>query len=140
VFRAAALSSAYDDLYPALIKPWERMVALNLITCPEAEAMPRSDCHGWSASPIHEMISGLFGLEPATPGFGRIKISPRRGLLREGRGQFTIVGKGVVQLQWGETTKLSVIPSMDVEIEVDLRDGKPPRLVKLVKDSRTVIE
>lgn len=148
VFRAAALSGAYDDLYPTLIKPWERMVKLNLTTCPEAEAMPRSDCHGWSASPIHEMVSGVFGLEPASPGFERIKIAPRRGLLGHGRGRFAVVGKGVVEIRWGkegegqgeETAKLSVLPSMDVEVEVDLRDGKPPRLVKLTKDSRTVVE
>jgi len=37
--------------------------------------------HAWSASPVHIIPRKIMGIEPAEPGFGRIVIKPRPGLL-----------------------------------------------------------
>lgn len=39
--------------------------------------------HAWSASPAHIIPRKLMGVEPLTPGFEKIRIQPRLGMLRE---------------------------------------------------------
>ncbi|KKY30730.1 putative bacterial alpha-l-rhamnosidase domain protein [Diaporthe ampelina] len=52
VFRAVSLAEVYEECWSTLIQPWEKMVADNLTTWAESESMTRSDCHGWSATPL----------------------------------------------------------------------------------------
>ncbi len=58
---------------------WEEYEALlktGSTTWPEDPVSARSDCHGWSTTPIYEICHNLLGVRPGEPGFGRIVIAP----------------------------------------------------------------
>jgi alpha-L-rhamnosidase len=95
VFRAAAKTGLYEELWPRLIRPWEDMLAQNLITFAEDDVGVRSDCHGWSGVPIWEIATELFGVRPETwP--GRRNVKPKVNLLGNRRitGEFVVGSEG----------------------------------------------
>ncbi|KAL4938822.1 hypothetical protein BDV06DRAFT_231525 [Aspergillus oleicola] len=77
VLEAAVQVGIYDELRETLLQPWSDMIDLNLTTWAESAAMPRSDCHGWSAVPIYDFVANVVGLRPESPGFERIMFCPR---------------------------------------------------------------
>jgi alpha-L-rhamnosidase len=52
------------------------MLAMGLTTFAEKPKPTRSDCHAWSASPNHDLLATVCGIEPAEPGFKFVKIEP----------------------------------------------------------------
>lgn len=101
LFRAAAAVGVYDECWPALIAPWETMLAQNLTTWAESEFMVRSDCHGWSSTPLWEIATEVLGVQvrsqayldrvvkaSADPSDGTVAkvtavlVEPRTGLVR----------------------------------------------------------
>jgi alpha-L-rhamnosidase len=80
LFRAmkkAGLGERYVDT----LGPWRDMLEIGLTTFAERPEPTRSDCHAWSASPNYEFLATVCGVEPATPGFGSVRIAPYLGLL-----------------------------------------------------------
>lgn len=63
IFRAVSLAGVYEDCWATLIQPWEKMIADNLTTWAESESMMRSDCHGWSATPVWEIGTEILGVK-----------------------------------------------------------------------------
>lgn len=63
VFRAVSQADVYEECWDTLIQPWENMIANNLTTWAESESMTRSDCHGWSATPLWEIATEILGVE-----------------------------------------------------------------------------
>lgn len=68
----------------------------------------RSDCHAWSASPNYDFLATIAGIEPASPGFGTVKIAPNLGMLKHIEGKlpvptgeilFTMARKGAAGIQ-----------------------------------------
>lgn len=59
------------------------MISEGLTTWAESESMVRSDCHGWSATPMYEIIREVAGVRPAHGKFGsgNIRVNPRMGLV-----------------------------------------------------------
>lgn len=53
------------------------MLALNCSTWCENSKNPRSDCHGWSATPIYELVSCVAGIKPVGFNCDTIEIQPR---------------------------------------------------------------
>jgi hypothetical protein len=70
------------DQYLSTLKPWEEMLSLGLTTFAEAPQPTRSDCHGWSASPIYEFLATVCGIKPGSTGFRTVKIEPHLGTLK----------------------------------------------------------
>jgi len=70
------------DEYIKLLEPWREMLALGLTTFAEKPEPTRSDCHAWSASPLYGLLAAVCGIEPAAPGFRRVKIAPHLGELK----------------------------------------------------------
>ncbi|KXJ85636.1 Six-hairpin glycosidase-like protein [Microdochium bolleyi] len=68
VFRAARMTGLYEELWAQHVAPWGEMLADSLVTFAESESMVRSDCHGWSAVPIYEVVAELFGVKPRLDG------------------------------------------------------------------------
>ncbi|PYH49879.1 putative rhamnosidase B [Aspergillus saccharolyticus JOP 1030-1] len=62
LFRAAEKTGLYAEVFHTLLQPWRQMMALNLTTWAEDEVNARSDCHGWSACPVNEIVEGVFGV------------------------------------------------------------------------------
>jgi alpha-L-rhamnosidase len=73
-------------LYLENIEAWKDMLAQGLTTFPEEADDPRSDCHAWSSSPMIEFLATVCGIEPAEPGFKKVKIQPYLGTLTEATG------------------------------------------------------
>lgn len=63
VFRAVSKAGVYEECWKTLIEPWEKMVRHNLTTWAESESMARSDCHGWSATPMWEIATEVLGVK-----------------------------------------------------------------------------
>lgn len=79
-YLARALDHAgLGDRYPAMLKPWRRMIAQNFTTFPEMPDPSRSDSHAWSAHPTSGMLAYIAGIEPAAPGFAKVSVAPHLG-------------------------------------------------------------
>jgi hypothetical protein len=76
------------DKYLASISPWRKLLPLHFSTWPEAPGDTRSDSHAWSAHPIYDLLSIVAGIEPASPGFGAVRIAPNLGDLPSLTAQF----------------------------------------------------
>ncbi|KAJ5100028.1 hypothetical protein N7532_007029 [Penicillium argentinense] len=118
LFRAVEKVGLYSQLFNSLMSPWRQMIADNLTTWAEHANNPRSDCHGWSASPVHEIVTQIFGISPAQPGFKRVRIAPQMELLETAQGAF-ITPAGKVSVAWTKDD-LEVETSADMEAEVVL--------------------
>lgn len=74
-FKKAGLGNHYIRL----LKPWNKMLDLGLSTFAERPEPTRSDCHGWSASPVYDLLATVCGISPLKPGFKAVKIAPEMG-------------------------------------------------------------
>lgn len=70
LFRALEKTGLYSKYFEDMMQPWYKMVEDNLTTCAEDDVNFRSDCHGWSASPIYEVVAMLYGIKPRDDEFG----------------------------------------------------------------------
>jgi alpha-L-rhamnosidase len=64
------------NTYLTQLAPWYNMLDLGLSTWAETPEPTRSDCHAWSASPNYDLLTIVAGIQPAAPGFQKIKIEP----------------------------------------------------------------
>ncbi len=70
------------ERYLDLLSPWRDMLAIGLTTFAEEPEPTRSDCHAWSASPLYDVLALVVGIEPAAPGFAKVRIAPSLGKLQ----------------------------------------------------------
>ena len=82
LFRALQ-KAGMGEQYLDLLYPWENMVTLGMTTFGEKDDMPRSECHGWSASPCFDLLHTVGGIYPKTPGFKEVIIEPNFGKLNK---------------------------------------------------------
>lgn len=75
LFRAMEKSGIYDEI-PEKWEPWEQMMAKNLTTWMEDAVSQRSDCHGWSAVPMYDLIAVVLGVRPEEPGYEVVSVRP----------------------------------------------------------------
>ncbi len=80
LFRAM-MKSALGDRYLEQLAPWRGMLDLGLTTWAETPDPTRSDSHAWSAHPTADLLTIVAGIEPAAPGFTRVRIRPHLGSL-----------------------------------------------------------
>ncbi|MFD1145109.1 alpha-L-rhamnosidase C-terminal domain-containing protein [Larkinella insperata] len=85
LFQALKKTGMADQFLPTL-KPWHDMLALGLTTFAENPEPTRSDCHAWSAAPNYEFLSTVCGINPASPGFQSVVITPYLGALQFAEG------------------------------------------------------
>lgn len=76
--KKAGLANGYVDQ----LQLWKDMLDLGLTTFAERPEPSRSDCHAWSASPNYDFLATICGVEPDSPGFKTVKISPNLGSLK----------------------------------------------------------
>lgn len=79
----AMKEAGLGEQYLAGLGQWRDMLARGLTTFAEKPDPTRSDCHAWSASPVYELLATVVGIEPASPGFARVRIAPQLGHLRQ---------------------------------------------------------
>jgi alpha-L-rhamnosidase len=85
LLRAAKQVGLGDD-YVGSLGPWKTMLARGLTTFAERPDPTRSDCHAWSASPNYDLLATVCGIEPAAPGFEKVRIAPHLGELTRAEG------------------------------------------------------
>ena len=78
--RALDHAGPADD-YLESLNPWRQLLPLHFSTWPETPAPTRSDSHAWSAHPIYDLLTLVAGIQPASPGFGTVRIAPNMGNL-----------------------------------------------------------
>jgi len=71
------------DKYLDLLSPWKNMIDNGMTTFGETDINPRSDCHGWSASPNFDFLHTVAGIYPKEPSFKSVVIEPNLGYLNE---------------------------------------------------------
>lgn len=82
-YLARALEHAgMGEDYLQLLGPWHSMVDLGLTTWAESPEPTRSDSHAWSAHPNFDLLTIVAGIHPADPGFGKVRIAPHLGHLK----------------------------------------------------------
>jgi hypothetical protein len=80
VFKALK-KAGLGDRYLDQLKPWRDMLDLGLTTWAETPDPTRSDSHAWSAHPNYDLLATVAGIEPAEPGFAKVRIAPHLGSL-----------------------------------------------------------
>lgn len=82
----AMKKAGLGDKYLEMLTPWHDMLSIGLTTFAEKPEPSRSDCHAWSASPNYDLLATVVGVEPASPGFKMVKITPHLGNLEFSEG------------------------------------------------------
>ena len=85
--------------------PWYHMLDLGLTTFAEQPEPTRSDCHGWSSSPLYEYLTMVAGINPAESGFRQISIEPHPGTLTNIEASM-LSPQGKIQLSWKKSGNL----------------------------------
>jgi hypothetical protein len=80
LFRAMT-KAGLADRYLEQLAPWRGMLDLGLTTWAETPEPTRSDSHAWSAHPTADLLTIVAGIEPAAPGFTKVRIRPHLGPL-----------------------------------------------------------
>jgi alpha-L-rhamnosidase len=79
-YLARALDHAgMADQYLKSLDAWRTLLPLHFSTWPEQTGDTRSDSHAWTAHPIYDLLTLVAGIEPAAPGFAKVKIAPHLG-------------------------------------------------------------
>ena len=79
----ALQKSKMGNEYVDMLEPWQYMLDQGLTTFGETDKNPRSDCHGWSATPCFEFLHTIAGIQPSSPSFKTVLIEPHFGNLKE---------------------------------------------------------
>lgn len=75
--QCALVKAGYGDLILAMQRDrYRSMLDLGATTLWENYEPTASLCHGFSASPTYQLTTGILGLRPELPGFGRLVIAP----------------------------------------------------------------
>lgn len=119
LFRAVAKAGIYEEVWDELLSPWKKMLDQNLTTWAEGESMTRSDCHGWSATPMYEIVREVVGIKS---GWNKTKIIPRIDLVSQMSGTFVVAGGETVDVSWDEGKQVKVRARKNIEIELMLQD------------------
>lgn len=126
LFRALQKAGMYEKTLP-LWEQWKGLIEDDLTTIPENPGQPRSDCHGWGAVPLYEFPAVWLGVNPGTPGWKTIRITPQTELIRNCSGTCHTPA-GPVFVGWarkGESLiHLWIRSPKGTETEVCLPDGR----------------
>lgn len=75
-FRALEKAGIYEKYAPMVFDSWKKMLDLNCTTWCENPDSPRSECHGWSSTPMYEISAMVLGVYPIEDGFSNVRIAP----------------------------------------------------------------
>ena len=130
-YRALEKAGLYSEYFEDFMSGWYKMLDLNCTTWFENEKNPRSDCHGWSATPIYELVSCVAGIKPYANDGKTVIIEP---IIVKGIADFSAklpFGTGVVQADY-KSGELTVTAPDGVNIIVKV-GGKEKIYQKTVK-------
>jgi hypothetical protein len=77
----AYVHAGLADEYLQLLQPWRDLLRMHFTSWPESGEPARSDTHAWSGHPTYDLLDIVAGIQPAGPGFARVRIEPHLGTL-----------------------------------------------------------
>lgn len=98
LFRALEKTGLYQKA-DRLFDGFRRMIDLHCTTWCENPDHPRSECHGWSASPLYEFPTQILGVKRTAEGYRTVEISPNTGNLTEAEGTVP-TPYGCIAVKW----------------------------------------
>lgn len=122
-FRALEKTGLYEKYAPAVFAGWKKMIDLHCTTWCENPDSPRSECHGWSSTPMYEISAMVLGVYPAEDGFAKTRIAPAavpEGFCAKGRVPVPAGYIDVEVARRGGKMSLAVRASHELEMEVKL--------------------
>ncbi len=119
VFAALRLCGRYDEM-PRYLGTWHESISYGLSTFVEENSYWRSMCHAWSAHPVIEFLTGVLGVTPTEPGFGRVTVAPHRCGLDHAAGS-VCTPRGPIDVAWRAaggrfTLKITAPEGMPVDV------------------------
>jgi len=126
LLRALEATDLYEKYALDILDGWHTMLDLHCTTWCESIALPRSECHGWSSTPMYEMSAMILGVYPTGDGFEKIRVKPVTLNLKEASGRVP-TPFGYIDVAWkltGNEMELSVTSSKNIEMELVLPGGK----------------
>ena len=122
-FRALEKAGLYEKYAPEVFGGWKKMLDLHCTTWCENPDSPRSECHGWSSTPMYEISAMVLGVYPVADGFEAVRVAPvllPEGFRAKGR---VPVPNGYIDVEVereGGKTSLSVHASREMAMEIKL--------------------
>jgi len=85
----ALVKAGLGNDYLNWLDQWRENIHMGMTTWAEISDInnARSDCHAWGASPNIEFFRTVMGIDSEAPGFGKVKIEPRLGRLKNISGE-----------------------------------------------------
>lgn len=122
LFRALEKLGMYEKAF-ANFKGFQTMLDRNCTTWCENPGDARSECHGWSATPLYEFPRCILGVNPIETGYKKVKISPQTGHLTFARGKVA-TPFGDISVFWEKKNeKIILTCSAPKEIEIIYDDN-----------------
>lgn len=119
-FRALSKIGKYQDAF-SCFEGFITMLNNNCTTWGEATDLARSECHGWSSTPLYEFTTEILGVHPLGVGFKEVKIKPNLGHLSYAKGKvaspFGDISVEVTKKEGGYDIKYSAPPEINIIIE-----------------------
>lgn len=81
--HAAMLKAGLGDRFLDQLGTWRDALAVGLTTWPEAPEPSRSDAHAWSSHIAVNFFRTMLGIQPAAPGFAKVRVAPNLGKLND---------------------------------------------------------
>lgn len=101
LLRALDKVSLYGTYAPRVFEGWKKMIAQHCTTWCENPDNPRSECHGWSSTPIFEMSAHVLGVMPTLDGYKEATVRPYTALFDRAEGTVP-TPHGVISVKWAK--------------------------------------
>ena len=104
---------------------WYKMLDDGATTFFEFPGFARSDCHGWSATPICEFTTRILGLTPAADGISAVNVAPTFYHLTHASGTLPTMDGGVhlTFRKEGDVYRVTVDSPTRIEKRIRMKDG-----------------
>ncbi|ESZ94911.1 hypothetical protein SBOR_4703 [Sclerotinia borealis F-4128] len=113
------------EVWEELLGPWKMMLDQNLTTWAESESMVSSDCHGWSATPMYEIMREIVGIKyPATNDDERCLttiVEPKFDLVNQIKGTFVTGEGGSIDVSWENPGSVKLRSSNESRVKLILK-------------------
>lgn len=105
VYSALAGADRFDWVLEDIRSLYGPMLATGTTTLWESFAPNASLCHGFSATPVHQLSRHVLGISPASPAYGHFTIDPQPGDLIWARGDVP-TPSGPIHVEWEKVNSM----------------------------------
>lgn len=126
LLRSLEKVGLYEKYASSILKQWDAMLEKHCTSWCESLSFPRSECHGWSCTPMYEISAMILGVSPVENGFKKVRIKPTLMGLDYAKGRVP-TPYGYIDVAWtldAGKFSLEVISNVEMDMEIVLPSGK----------------